>query len=605
MAEENIDPGQQKIIDLLGQIAGERGDAKKEEESNDRKTEAKRTLKALKDNGLALVGLTAGMFSLKSLIGNQLKMNQDLATALGQTGDAARGMTAATDRFIRGQQGAEQMVKVFKDAVDMGMTRFSDQTLQFGAQLKVLGIQNKTSFQLMRANTQALGLAEEASLSLAQDLISTAAENKDSISGLIDAINSMRDAMIDTTVELGPKAAMNAQKIAAMMSQGNSELQESSAKFVKSFLAGSDGYMKAAKLGVQFTGKESTAEMARKFETILSKVQGLQAGKQGAGSQFFFDAMEKSFGLSREDFNLQTQIGTSIHALKEGNIQQLAQESANINLQQTIWNKTEPFQEYLMEQTGLFTQTINDIFDTIKDFSPTLEKFLLPIAGGVTSLLGFLGFGGILGSLSMGGSLVKGIASGFMSVTRWGIEKTGGFFKNLGSVFKGVGDDFGMEILTNPKGKKAGVKAASKGLLKKVPGLLKGLAGKLALPVMAGLAMKDMYDGFTADPNAGFLESLGNAGSSALDGLTFGLLGTDSDEIAQNAAQGVMEPSILPTPGTLDQEGGSIVGVLRETANTLKEILESTREGNSLSEDQLDVLSQDVALSPIRAGRMN
>jgi len=245
MAEENIDPGQQKIIDLLGQIAGERGDAKKEEESNDRKTEAKRTLKALKDNGLALVGLTAGMFSLKSMIGNQLKMNQDLATALGQTGDAARGMTAATDRFIRGQQGAEQMVKVFKDAVDMGMTRFSDQTLQFGAQLKVLGIQNKTSFQLMRANTQALGLAEEASLSLAQDLISTAAENKDSISGLIDAINSMRDAMIDTTVELGPKAAMNAQKIAAMMSQGNSELQESSAKFVKSFLAGSDGYMKA------------------------------------------------------------------------------------------------------------------------------------------------------------------------------------------------------------------------------------------------------------------------------------------------------------------------------------------------------------------------
>ena len=45
----------------------------------------------------------------------------------------------------------------------------------------------------------------------------------------------------------------------------------------------------------------------------------------------------------------------------------------------------------------------------------------------------------------------------------------------------------------------------------------------------------DAASGFSADPNAGLGESLANAGSSALNGLTFGLLGSSPDEIAANA----------------------------------------------------------------------
>ena len=608
MAEENIDPGQQKIIDLLSQIASDKSGAKREEAETRRDKNFKKNTAAVKDNGLALVGLTAGMFSLKSMIGNQLKMNQDLATALGQTGETAKGMSAATDRFLRGQQGAEQMVKVFGDAVDMGMTRFSDDTLRFGAQLKVLGLQNKTSFQLMRANTQALGVAEEASLGLAQDLITTAVENKDSIAGLINAINSMRDAMIDTTVELGPKAAMNAQKIAAMMSQGNSELQEASAKFVKSFLAGSDGYMKAAKLGVQFTGKESTAEMARKFETILGKIQGLQAGKQGAGSQFFFDAMERSFGLSREDFNLQTQIGTSINALKEGNVQQLANESATINLQQTIWNKTEGFQTSLLDLTGNVTKELNKIFDKISEFSPTLGKYLMPSLGALFGIVGFLG----------GGTLLKV----FWTPIKW----LGSFLlKPLTSLLKGVWTgikSLSLEMITNPAGKMAGMKSFGKNLFswKNALKFGKGLVTKVALPLTVGMAIYDGVKGFTADPSAGFGESLKNAGSSIASGLTFGMVGKSADEIAKGADE-IAKGARGTTPMVEEAEqraesmdfgmsdvgmvgGGSVTNALRENTAVLREILESTKENNNLTEDQLKIISDDAGYTPIRAGRM-
>ena len=360
MADQSPTPAEQKIIELLHKIAGTDKKDKQEETRQAEKRSRKETIKALRDNGLALIGLSTGMFSLSKIVGNQLDANKSLAESLGQTAQATEGMAVVTKKFITGQQGFEQKVKLFADAVSMGMSDFANTTLQFGMQLKIMGVQNKTAFQLIRANTQALGLNEEATLLFANQLVSTAAANKDSISGLIDAINGMRDAMVDTTVELGPKAALNAQKIAAMMSQGNSELQEASAKFVKSFLTGSSGYLKAAKLGVQFTGQESTAEMARKFETILENIQMRGAGMQGAGSQFFFDAMEASMGLSREDFNLQQQIGTNILSLKEASVQQLSRESARINVQQQMLELLDGIQSKIQQLLQFMASTFAD-----------------------------------------------------------------------------------------------------------------------------------------------------------------------------------------------------------------------------------------------------
>jgi hypothetical protein len=57
--------------------------------------------------------------------------------------------------------------------------------------------------------------------------------------------------------------------------------------------------------------------------------------------------------------------------------------------------------------------------------------------------------------------------------------------------------------------------------------------------VLAGaMGAYDAASGFNADPNASMGESFGNAGSSVLNGLTFGLLGRSSDEIAADAANG-------------------------------------------------------------------
>jgi len=349
----------ERIIELLSKIADE--DPKEAQAKSDEKRRSKKNLKALTDNALALVGLSRGMWSLTKVVGDQLAMNSKLAEGLGQTANVSKGVNSVMKRFITGQQSFAQKVKVWGDQVALGMTTFSNKTSQFGSQLKVLGLQNKSVFQLMRANTQGLGLSEEASLRLANELVTTAAENKDSISGLIDAINGMKDAMVSTTVELGPKTAMNAKKVAAMMTQNNSELQEASAKFVKSFLAGSDGYMKAAKLGVVFQKDETSSSMARKFETILSEIESRQAGKAGAGSQFFFDSQERMFGLTRDDFNLQRQIGTSINALVEGNVHGLSRASARINLQQSMNESLDGIQSLLSKLVEEVTQGFNKI----------------------------------------------------------------------------------------------------------------------------------------------------------------------------------------------------------------------------------------------------
>jgi hypothetical protein len=49
------------------------------------------------------------------------------------------------------------------------------------------------------------------------------------------------------------------------------------------------------------------------------------------------------------------------------------------------------------------------------------------------------------------------------------------------------------------------------------------------------MGLFDSVSGFNADPNAGFGESLGNAGSSLLNGLTFGLIGSSPAEIKAEA----------------------------------------------------------------------
>ncbi len=558
MADQSNSEQNEKIIELLGQIA-DKGKTRDEEDKAKKDADSRKQLRGkIAENTIGLIGLTKSMFSLKGMAGNILSMGSDLARNLGQVGQATEGMTAATDRFIKGAQGTEQSIKVFADAVSLGMVGFTDRTLQFGASLKVLGVQNKTAFQLMRANTQALGLSEESSLTMTDSLISTAIANKDSIEGLIGALNSMRDAMVSTTVELGPKAALNAQKIAARMSQGNTELQEASARFVKSFLAGTDGFMKAAKLGVVFTGQEGEEEMAQKFEEILMKIGDLGGGRQGAGSQFLFDAFEQSLGITREDFMLQQRIGSDIKALSEGQVSQRAAESASINLEQQMLNNTNVFQNSLLQVNEGMARGIAGISDGIGQ----LDKLLNDLFG-----------------------------TDFFSMKDW-------FLPAIGAIMSGAGLAVGAGATA------AAARVIKPGMLGKVGKFAKGFLGKVALPVTAVMAVVDGVQGGLADPNAGLGGTLKNVGNSILDGLTFGLLGESPEEIkarAQNAsiqAAGGVEPPSVAGAGA----NAGLLGAINENTAVLKEILETNQEGNSLTETQTTALS-DGGYIPIGAGR--
>lgn len=75
-----------------------------------------------------------------------------------------------------------------------------------------------------------------------------------------------------------------------------------------------------------------------------------------------------------------------------------------------------------------------------------------------------------------------------------------------------------------------------------------------ALPV-ASIAMGayDAYRGFTADPTASLSDRFENAGSSALSGATFGLFGSDPEEIAETAYQAsqIVGPPVPPVPPSL------------------------------------------------------
>jgi GH24 family phage-related lysozyme (muramidase) len=83
----------------------------------------------------------------------------------------------------------------------------------------------------------------------------------------------------------------------------------------------------------------------------------------------------------------------------------------------------------------------------------------------------------------------------------------------------------------------AGGAGAAAGGLGKMLGTGARALGKVAAPLAIGMSAYDAYKGFTADKDASLGDKLSNAGSSALHGLSFGLLGSSPEEIAAKKKQ--------------------------------------------------------------------
>jgi hypothetical protein len=118
--------------------------------------------------------------------------------------------------------------------------------------------------------------------------------------------------------------------------------------------------------------------------------------------------------------------------------------------------------------------------------------------------------------------------------------KTGAFGLGGGLIGGGIGllgkKLMGKGTATAAEGG-AGIASKAGGMLGKAGKFGGKLLGKVAAPLAIAMSIYDGFKGFTADADASTGEKFKNAGSSILNGLTFGLLGKDSDEIAADAAK--------------------------------------------------------------------
>jgi hypothetical protein len=128
----------------------------------------------------------------------------------------------------------------------------------------------------------------------------------------------------------------------------------------------------------------------------------------------------------------------------------------------------------------------------------------------------------------------------------------GGF----GKMFKGAGNMF--------KGGGGGLLGKAGGFLGKAGGLL----GKVAAPIAIAKGLYDGYQGFNADKKATTGQKFMNAGSSIINGLTFGLLGKDSDQIKAEAAK----KQAKPTTEAVKQTTKATEGVKKAQEAAIKEV---------------------------------
>lgn len=149
-------------------------------------------------------------------------------------------------------------------------------------------------------------------------------------------------------------------------------------------------------------------------------------------------------------------------------------------------------------------------------------------------------------------SAVGGVLGNFV-----GGKGMGNMFKGIGNMFKGGGGAAGM----------------GKGLLK----VGKGLLGKVALPLTAAMSIYDGFQGFNADKKASTGDKFKNAGSSIVNGLTFGLLGKDASQIKAEAEAKKKSPEVIkkeakPTTDAVKESTKATEAVKKAQDVAIKEV---------------------------------
>lgn len=291
---------------------------KKEDEGKATAFSGKKLAQSLAKNSVAILGLSQGLTSVKGFFAQAVKDNTQIVKQLSQFTTASRTSTRQlTASLNTGYTTLQEGLATQGELISAGMGEMSKGNKESFIGMKALGANLAGVISITRFNKEAVGLGTAASVDLATSLMETSIANSSSMEALVSAVQSMRAALVKTTVELGPEMTRNVQNVVARMTQGNSELAGAAASFVTSLVSGEEGFMKAAKLGVMFTGQETEDQLAGKIEQISQIMAQMSAGAQG-GVQF--QRFEDAFGITRENFMVAKATGTDIKDLKRANV---------------------------------------------------------------------------------------------------------------------------------------------------------------------------------------------------------------------------------------------------------------------------------------------
>jgi hypothetical protein len=475
------------------------------------------------------------------------KIGADMAIMAARTGQSAEGIASINDSFMRMDGVSEKTalnlqegVRAMADKAGVNLGGVMEEMA--GASKEMLGYQIKSGSALARqvVFAKSMGVSFNEIAKAGQSMV---LNYKDSI-----------------------KAEMS---LSAMLGK-NVDLSEVRAKFAS---GDTEGAMKALKaqglnpaemdmfqqqqLQSALGGMDLTS--AQKIATRTGRGGGeLKAGAVGAGNQQFLSATEQA---QRE----------------------LAIQTANISVTQASFNIKQD-----AKAAAAVQQAIIDNLPASIDGKPVLGKDGKPIGRGGLEVekVQTEGLKGLFTGLE---TMLFGLgAAAIGSLLPAGAKKLMG---------KGAPT---VPTSTSPTGKLRGpngqylpnklppasvaddvAKAGSKGagMMGKVGKFAKfggKLLGKVAAPLAIGMAIYDGFQGFNADKSAATGDKILNAGSSILSGLSFGLLGKDSDTIKAEADARATTPGNKSVATTISNSEKFLQDKLTYMSGNLERVVDRT-----------------------------
>ena len=215
--------------------------------------------------------------------------------------------------------------------------------------------------------------------------------------------------------------------------------------------------------------------------------------------------------------------------------------------------------------------------------NPTFQGFVSGIGKVIKKLSTFIAENPVMSAIAGGGALL----GGFLLKKKLGSGEPGSKNNPLFVKLAGAASS-AMDFVSGGKLKGLGKGLKSGKMLKGAGSLAKGVLGKVAAPLAIGMALFDGFKGFNADKSASLGDKFKNAGSSALNGLSFGLLGSSASEISANASGGgIVTPSAMASTTTPTATDSDVVVLLKELVSAVKEggdvFIDGNKVGKSLA----------------------